>query len=332
MTRERRQRLRTLGAHGLTTLGVLAVALAVARLGAERSGAWILGPRIAAAAEATARDRPETVWRVAVIDSFYPGDDAFASEADRRRHLFVNDAFDIDGDRRRDPYYHGDIVRIFLKGRGIEAVPYVVGDPSRAKEQILHQLNRIREQRAVGGRIDGLVLAWESSTLLSAFEGPLVPEERKALQERIRQWSEDSDSWRTTYRIILALEELARDGVAVYTIAGNAGVRAVNTYSFAEGVRVVGDAAPDPEVSWIASNGLVDVLEQAAFKVRLIHGDSQRALGYDIDEDGEADIPVYRVSSYRPNGARPPRESWIVLRGSSFAAPLAMRRHLLAAR
>jgi hypothetical protein len=69
----------------------------------------------------------------------------------------------------------------------------------------------------------------------------------------------------------------------------------------------------------------VDTVARAAFPVRLVCDAERPSFGYDLDGDGRADVPLERVSSYQRRKNAPPRESWRVLRGSSFAAPTALR-------
>jgi hypothetical protein len=256
-------------------------------------------------------------FRVGVIDLFYPGDDAFASEKERQRALIAHDAVDIDGDWRRDPYYHGDIVSLYVAQEGIEVVAYPIREVAAPKPEILDHLRRIASEER---RLDAVILAWESSTLMSAFGGTVEAERVRDYKQVIRYWAEQSDSWQLTWEIIRAMEDVVDAGVEVYTIAGNAGRGIVNTYSFAEGAHTVGAAEADPEGRWIARNAFVDSVAQGVYRVRLVHGPHGEPLGYDLNEDGSPDVPVDRVS--RRRGLR---EQGAILRGSSYAAPTALR-------
>ncbi len=268
-------------------------------------------------------------FRIAVVDLFYPGDDAFASDGDREYALMLNDAVDIDGDGHRDPYYHGDIVGLFASGEGIEIVPYRIDDVEHAKTEILSELRRIQLDVIAGNPLDAVVLSWESSTLLKNFGTKLSPDKRGAYKAIVKSWGERFPSWQTSYEIILALEALADAGLEVYTIAGNSGAGAVNTYSFAEGVHVIGGVEPDHRGRWIADNALVAARAKAAFKVRFVIGDSPTVAGYDIDEDGLPDIPVRHMSGYKARPMAPPRQTHTVLKGSSYAAPTALKQRVL---
>jgi hypothetical protein len=268
--------------------------------------------------------------RIAVIDHFYPGDDAFASSEDRDFALIVYDAVDVDGDGIRDACYHGDLIRVFASGEGIEIVPYPVHGYREPKREILLQLRRLARQVRDGIRIDAAILAWESSTLISALGGSIDPARIADYKKTIESWGADSVSWHLTYRIILAIEDLASAGVDVYTIAGNSGRGAVNTYSFARGVVTVGAEEPGARGGWISHNALVTRVAKSVYRVRLIRPGGYTGSGYDLDEDGVADVPYERLSRYADWPSRPPRESHVVLRGSSFAAPTAARRVLAA--
>jgi hypothetical protein len=213
---------------------------------------------------------PDRPLRVAVIDVFYPGDGAFDSEADRQFQLLLHDAVDIDGDRRRDPYYHGDIVSIFLGSTGVDVVPHRIVDMRDPKHQILGHLRRILWRVRSGETMDAVLLAWESSALESSFgEIPTTDRERR-YRDEVRSWSDGSDSWRQTSAIIEALGDLTRAGVEVYTIAGNAGRGRINTYSLAEGVLTVGAVESDEDGTWIVRNAFVDLLARSTFPVRLV--------------------------------------------------------------
>ena len=198
-----------------------------------------------------------------------------------------------------------------------------------AKRAILRRLQDVEWRVLAGEPIDAVLLAWESSTLRSSFGPDLRVEDADAYKRLVASWGDESVSWRTTAEIIAELEHLVASGVAVYTIAGNSGRGAVNAYSFAEGVQTVGGREPDDEGLWISSNSFVDEVAQAAYRVRLVHGIDGEPLGYDVNEDGEPDVPVERVSSSRQGRDRPPRDGGRILKGSSFAAPAALRRHFV---
>jgi len=266
--------------------------------------------------------------RVAVVDHFFPGEQAFAGERQRQQELLRFDAVDIDGDRRRDAVFHGDVVALLLGDGRCEVVPFPVADPERPKAGILGQLVRVGADLDRGEAIDAVLLCWESSTLISAFGAALAPDRKAECQRIIAGWAAYSESWRQTLAIIAALEDLAARGLTVVTIAGNGGSRMVNAYSLARGVLTVGAADPDPEGRWISDNPLIDLVASATWPVRLVCAQDRPRFGYDVDGDGLADVPLERVSSYRNGPLLPPRESPLVLRGSSFAAPAALRQLL----
>jgi len=262
--------------------------------------------------------------RVAIIDQFYPGDGAFADAGERQRQLLLHDAADIDGDFQPDPYYHGDLVRLFVATEGIETLEFPVFDLGNPKRDILAQLQNIRRQVDAGVRVDAVLLCWESSTLVSAFGDSLRSSELPRYRSTIRRWGTTSESWRLTDAIIAALEELTERGLTVVTIAGNAGIGWVNTYAFARGVVTVGGSESDTEGRWISRNELTDAVARSTYRVRLVCDPDRPAFGYDIDGDGRAEIPINHTSGFG-RLAPLPRESWRVLKGSSFAAPTALR-------
>jgi hypothetical protein len=213
---------------------------------------------------------PRFTYRVAVIDMFYPGDEAFASEAARRSSMVRCGAWDIDLDGVGEPYYHGDLVALFMDHPAISVVPYPVRNLAGSKLEIVEHLQTIRRQVLLGEPLDALLLPWESSTLISSFGEDLRVYNAAACQKRLRAWSEKWPSWKQSYDIIRALEAVADLGVLVFTIAGNCGPRMINTYSLAEGVITVGSATVDPDRAWIADNVFVDTLAPSTYQVRLV--------------------------------------------------------------
>ncbi len=272
---------------------------------------------------------PEARYRVAVIDSFYPGGQHFTDEDDRRIKLRLHGVVDADRDWIREPYYHGDVVSMFVAHPSVAVIPYPVRDNKSAKADILAALRRIQQQRNAGEPIDAVLLPWESSTLISAFEKPLQLSYVTTYKAQIRQWGESQDSWRETSDIIDALEALAAGGALVYTIAGNGGRGMVNAYSFAEGVVTVGAVEPDLD-RYVADNPFVDTHEKAAYLVRLIRGGTGQPIGYDVNGDQCPDIPLTCVSTYAAGRETYPASAFRAIRGSSFAAPTALKRHLTA--
>jgi hypothetical protein len=217
-------------------------------------------------------DRCLKRYRVAVIDMFYPGDYSFGSVAERERQFQVRDAVDVDGDGRRDPYYHGDIVSLYADDPAIEIVPYNVGNLTTAKEQIARHLATIQDRVARGATLDAILLAWESSTLIRSLGDPLRVEDAAAYRAKLRAWRDESDDWRWTDEIVTRLEQLAASGVAVFTIAGNTGARMVNVYTLADGVTAVGAAEGKDAAEWSCRNPFVDTVAPAIYHVRLIQG------------------------------------------------------------
>ncbi|GGO76820.1 hypothetical protein GCM10011348_04940 [Marinobacterium nitratireducens] len=260
--------------------------------------------------------------RVAIVDRFFPPAEFFASERDREVQLWMYGLLDVDSDRRREPYFHGDLVRLIASHPDIAFMLYPIPAGIHPLDAILLNLREIRA-RLAHQSVDAVLLAWESSTLISAFDEPFRPDARERYKSRLRQWAEEGGDWRRTLAIIDELETLSRQGVLVVTIAGNGGRGMVNTFSFAQGVVTVG--ALEPELGdFVSDNALVDRHEQAAYFARRIDDPDGIPQGYDINGDGCADIPLSVVS-----GKEYPKRSWPPLKGSSFAAPMALKRILL---
>ncbi|WLQ12734.1 hypothetical protein O5O45_23685 [Hahella aquimaris] len=270
----------------------------------------------------------QPLYRVAVIDRFYPGDESFASEEDKDMDGWLNGMVDLDRDHKREPLYHGDIVSLLASAPQVEVTPYPLTPGQPAQEEILRQLAEVRKHVFWGEPIDAVVLSWESSTLVSAFEKPLRLENVESYKAVVRSWAEHDPVWSLSYRIIRLMEDLAESGVQVYTIAGNGGRGMVNTYSFADGVVTVG-AVEEELGDFIADNELVDTHEQAAYFFRLVLDVTGAPVGYDVDGDDCADVPITCLTGYSPERKDYPAKPWPPLKGSSFAAPMALRRHLL---
>jgi hypothetical protein len=268
-------------------------------------------------------DIPGSPYRIAVVDVFF----AEEGSAPGQGALIAADAQDIDSDGLRDPVFHGDLVSFFVSGNGIETVPFPVRVEGAAKPQLIEQLQRIVARDSLQGDLDAVVFCWESSTLISAVAGDLDPARRSEYREVVRRWGETDESWQQTHQIICLLQQLAARGLVVATIAGNSGPAWVNTYTFADGVMVVGAAEEDPDGEWATSNALIDTVAQSRYPVRLVSLQDRPSFGYDITGDGVADIDLQRGSShFRRFGI--PRASRCVLAGTSFAAPTALRQLL----
>ena len=99
----------------------------------------------------------------------------------------------------------------------------------------------------------------------------------------------------------------------------------VNTYSFATGVITVG--AVESELRrLVTDNVFVDLHDQAAYLIRLISQAPGQPIGYDVNDDQCPDIPITCISGYSPTRREYPSQSFRSIRGSSFAAPAALRR------
>lgn len=269
----------------------------------------------------------EAGQRIAIVDRFFPPPEFFASEREREVQLWLYGLLDVDNDRRKEPYYHGDLVRMIASHPEFTFLLYPI---SRLGDPMVSILDNLRELRArlPRQRVDALLLAWESSTLISAFEQPLRPERRAQYRARLREWSGQGDDWDSTLAILEELEALIDSGITVVTIAGNGGRGMVNTFSFVDGVITVG-AAEQELKGFISDNALVDLREQAAYFAHRIDNGQGEPIGYDIDGDGCLDIPLTALSGRQTGHEVLPERSWPPIKGSSFAAPRALKHILL---
>ncbi|MBY4676069.1 hypothetical protein K6T12_05645 [Marinobacterium sp. CAU 1594] len=265
-------------------------------------------------------------YRIALIDRFYPPPQGFASDEDKINHGWLYGMVDLDADQQREPFYHGDLVQMIAAHPKLLFLRFPIRDGQPPMAEILSNLRQIRINQA-RRPIDALLLCWESSSLISAFERPLRLEHASHYRALVRDWGLSDPVWHTTYQIILQLQALARDGVRVFTIAGNGGRGMVNTFSFADGVTTVG--ASEPELShFIASNAFVNRRAPAAYQFRRLDDGAGNPLGYDLNGDGCTDIPLQRLSGYGVAGQQYPKNYWQALIGSSFAAPAALKAEL----
>lgn len=264
----------------------------------------------------------KSYYYVAIIDRFYPPMEAFESEDDKTQHRWMYGVVDIDKDYQKEAYYHGDMVQLIANDPSFVFLRYPLAGQRSPMKEILMAINSIND-RFERTPIDSLVLSWESSTLISAFDQPLSRKYREKYIETIRQWGEENPSWHDTYLVIKALEALTDKGVKVFTIAGNSGSRAINTLSFAKGVTTVG--AAEKELNYfISDNVFVDTYEQAAYQFIRLDDSNGVPLGYDVDGDGCQDIPISALTS--SDKTQLPKATWPPIKGSSFAAPMALKK------
>ncbi|MCP8690182.1 S8 family serine peptidase [Marinobacterium sedimentorum] len=266
--------------------------------------------------------------RVAIVDRFFPSPGSLATPQEQDMQRWMYGMLDLDGDQIKEPYYHGDLVRLIATHPRLSFFLYPISSDMHPLDSIVLNLREIRA-RLERQPVDVLVLSWESSTLISAFEVPLHRSRAAHYLATLEKWSQESGNWNSTLAIIRELEALVDAGVIVVTIAGNGGRGMVNTFSFARGVITVG--AIEPELArFVSDNALVDRREQAAYFARLLSTPDGELLGYDLNGDLCADVPLAKLSSYDKGAHDLPRRPWPPLKGSSFAAPAAVKKILLA--
>jgi hypothetical protein len=257
---------------------------------------WLVGFLMGVGCCSLQADAQQTVYRVAIVDRFFPPAQGFETDADRVQHGWLYGMMDLDNDEKKEPFYHGDVVRLIASHPQITFIHYPIQDGHAPMEEILSNINNILA-RYDRQPIDAVILSWESSTLISAF--------------------------------ILALESLVSKGIQVFTISGNGGRGMVNTFSFAEGVTTVG--AKEKELGhFIANNPFVDTYARAAYEVSRVDDNEGNPTGYDLNGDGCVDIPLDRLTGYLEPSHDYPKKFWRLLTGSSFAAPAALKAALFA--
>ncbi|MGB1109434.1 MAG: hypothetical protein ACPG4N_03715 [Gammaproteobacteria bacterium] len=279
---------------------------------------FILTPPLAAAATSTA-----PIYRVALVDRFYPRDYALPPARKPEFQDALYGLVDLDKDRSREPLYHGDIVEMLLRHPQIQVIRYQLPSDRKPMEGLLHQLTKL-EADINKSAVEAVLLPWESSTLISSLDSDLSPERVASYIKTLSEWGERDGVWRTTVDLISQIEKLTAKGVKVFTIAGNGGKRMVNTLSFARGVTTVG--AEETELrNFISENRFVNAHGKSAYIFRRVDGADGRAQGYDLDGDGCPEVGLSKLTSYDPDRRDYPREGWRAIKGSSFAAPTALR-------
>lgn len=267
------------------------------------------------------------VYRVALVDHFYPPLEALDNSEARRRHRRLHGPLDLDADDLPEPFYHGDLVEMIAAHPQLIFLRYPLAHNGAPMAEILQRLQQV-ETRFAQHPVDALLLSWESSTLISAFEKPLRRENVKHYQALIRDWGRQYPVWQQSWQIIRQLERLAALGIQVFTIAGNGGRGMVNTFSFARGVTTVG--ASEPELAhFVANNTFVDTQARAAYPLLSLRDANGEMLGYDLDNDQCADIQATQLSAGYQPASHYNREHWQILKGSSFAAPAALKAQLV---
>jgi len=264
-------------------------------------------------------------FTVALVDKFYPLSSPPPYAEDQLDRALYG-LMDLDRDAVNEPLYHGDVVRLIVSDPRIDVRNYEVRSGYKALDELLRNLQLVRRDLFWEEPIDAVLFPWESSTLISAFaQGALDKQHRNDYLDRLGHWAGESEVWSTTLQIIYVLEDIVDFGGIVFTIAGNGGHRMINTYSFAEGVVTVG--AKEAALSdFISNNVFVDIHEQAAYLPVRINSELGEVLGYDVSGNGCVDVAVSTLSG---NGNAYPKQHWKWLKGSSFAAPMALKKHLL---
>ncbi|WP_051785987.1 hypothetical protein [Endozoicomonas numazuensis] len=289
---------------------------------------WIAGLMMVFLSLLAQADAGLPVYRVAIIDRFFPPAEGFENDEERVLHGWLYGLMDLDDDERREPFYHGDVVRLIASHPQITFIQYPILDGKNPMSEILVNIQNILA-RYEKSPVDAMLLSWESSTLISTFSTSLKLEHVGQYKDKVKEMGQRDLVWKTTYQIILALESLTAKGIKVYTIAGNGGTGMINTFSFADKVVTVG-AVESGLKYFVANNPFVDTYAQAAYEVTRVDDSEGNALGYDLNGDQCVDIPLERLTGYSNSVTEYPRKFWRLLTGSSFAAPAALKAALFA--
>jgi hypothetical protein len=257
------------------------------------------------------KTRAPLVYRVALIDNFYPGDEDFHNEAEKEVFL-LGYGIDIDGDNLPEPILHGDLVEFFYQHPQIEVIRFSA--PGR-DDLVTGTLWALIE---AGERFDAVSISAEFAIPRYVFtesytDHDLKLEDKARYREIIRTMAQGKDKrFKAMEAILVAMERVAALGCPVYVPVGNRGISFVNTFSLAEGVVTVG---AESETHWAANTPFVTLKGPVEFEVLRVWD------GYDLNNDGKSDVSVDKSSSggegFGPN-----------LKGTSFTLPVALVRHL----
>ncbi|WP_257274680.1 hypothetical protein [Endozoicomonas sp. SESOKO4] len=289
---------------------------------------WIVGFMMLMLSLSTQAELQLPVYRVAIVDRFFPPAEGFENDEERVLHGWLYGMMDLDDDERQEPFYHGDVVRLIASHPQITFIQYPILDGKKPMSEILVNLQNILARYAKQP-VDAVLLSWESSTLISTFKAPLELERAGEYKEKVREMGQTDEVWKTTHQIIMALEALTAKGIQVYTIAGNGGTGMINTFSLADDVVTVGSVEPELK-HFVANNPFVDTHAQAAYEVIRVDNSEGEPIGYDLNGDQCVDIPLDRLTGYTRKVTEYPKKFWRLLTGSSFAAPAALKAALFA--
>ncbi|WP_257279745.1 MULTISPECIES: hypothetical protein [unclassified Endozoicomonas] len=289
---------------------------------------WIVGFMMLMLSLSTQAELQLPVYRVAIVDRFFPPAEGFENDEERVLHGWLYGMMDLDDDERQEPFYHGDVVRLIASHPQITFIQYPILDGKKPMSEILVNLKNIFARYAKQP-VDAVLLSWESSTLISTFKAPLELERAGEYKDKVREMGQTDEVWKTTHQIIMALEALTAKGIQVYTIAGNGGTGMINTFSLADDVVTVGSVEPELK-HFVANNPFVDTHAQAAYEVIRVDNSEGEPIGYDLNGDQCVDIPLDRLTGYTRKVTEYPKKFWRLLTGSSFAAPAALKAALFA--
>jgi hypothetical protein len=263
---------------------------------------------------------PKKTYRVAVIDSFLtPASDFTRSGT---QDLFVEAyGYDVDYDDIEDPYFHGDLVCLFLQDPEIEIVK-IDTDRERTLFGFLKGLAEVERRVVIGGeRFDAVSLSLEYKCprflLTDTFFGEILSENREEYIARIQDLAgsegEVAVYGRIMIEVIRTLERVTALGIPVYVPVGNSKPNFMNVLSLAKGTFTVG--CPEDNIE-VQDTGFVVFRAPFTF-------DNLRVMdGYDVDGDGIMDVPSESLSG---GGEAPGR----TLQGTSFSVPYIVKRRLL---
>ena len=246
---------------------------------------------------------------------------------------FEEDSIDVDGDGTKD-LTHGELVSELIEAEDENANVHRVHSESNAEGNTA-AIKDVTERKRNGEDVDAVNLSQGVGINIEEVGQEigvdLTQENLGEHKEEVMEYLKNSPDpeHRAAYDTILALEELAAEGVDVYVAGGNGGPGNANAYTLADGVKGVGanDELPDgasvqhegmPEDyednDWYsADNDLIDVEDQGFYTFTRVEG------GYDINGDGVADLEgTFSAGDSIEMGQRTNG-----VYGTSFAAPAA---------
>ena len=282
---------------------------------------------------------------------FYPGQPVCIAPADKTAVFYTNDMciqpersniatiddfkevkeFDIDGDGVND-FTHGEIVEKYIHATN----PYADvsrfqvefnADGSIKPESFAKQMNAVSDSLKAGVVYDAVNVSLGDDICLAnncaAAKVGITPEnihdkENNLRSDALYNTNAGADPlYQKVKGYIQSTEKVTAEGVPVHVAGGNDNKDSYNLLGIAKGTIQIG--AVDRNGNKVHTvNSDIERYEQGRFETATIYDDDFNIVGFDINEDGTADIMANEVSGKGAYGD----DYSIIIDGSSFSTPI----------